>query len=188
MNSPIIIHKNSHVTKLILSYYHRSAHLITMSRFVISAKVKPSWRSEQMDFGSLDGAHNLPSSYKDVCSTKRTLMQLGFGSSISTPFATFTFFQLLTFQRDWLMPGKCVKEDMYSAKSWHRVHFLTEQFWSQWNTWMRKIKPALSFHKPKMTNLNLKVDHSHHQQIFHIRLVYLFYGKLSEACPLLICN
>ena len=29
-------------------------------------------------------------------------------------------------------PGKLVAEDLDARKSWHRVQFLAEQFWSRW--------------------------------------------------------
>ncbi|XP_055366070.1 uncharacterized protein LOC129604298 [Betta splendens] len=53
-------------------------------------------------------------------------------------------------------PGKFVKEDMYAAKRWRRVQYLTEQFWSRWKKeYLLNVSTRQKWHVPRR---NLKVD------------------------------
>lgn len=53
-------------------------------------------------------------------------------------------------------PGKFVKEDLYAAKRWRRVQYLTEQFWCRWKKeYLMNLVTRQKWHKPRR---NLKVD------------------------------
>nr|XP_020464125.1 uncharacterized protein LOC109964879 [Monopterus albus] len=53
-------------------------------------------------------------------------------------------------------PGKFVKEDIYAAKRWRRVQFLTEQFWSRWKKeYLLNVSTRQKWHVPRR---NLKVN------------------------------
>ncbi|XP_073718035.1 uncharacterized protein [Misgurnus anguillicaudatus] len=53
-------------------------------------------------------------------------------------------------------PGKFVKEDMYAAKRWRRVQFLTEQFWSRWKKeYLLNVSTRQKWHVPRR---NLQID------------------------------
>ena len=52
-------------------------------------------------------------------------------------------------------PGKFVKEDVYARRSWRRVQFLTDQFWSRWKReYLSNISQRQKWHTPK---INLQV-------------------------------
>lgn len=48
-------------------------------------------------------------------------------------------------------PGAFPKEDLYGAKRWHRVQFLTEQFWCRWRReYLHNIIARQRWHSPKI--------------------------------------
>ena len=52
-------------------------------------------------------------------------------------------------------PGTVLREDLYAAKRWRRVQFLTEQFWSRWKReYLLNIIARQRWHSPTR---NLKV-------------------------------
>lgn len=53
-------------------------------------------------------------------------------------------------------PGKFVREDLYAAKRWRRVQYLTEQFWGRWKReYLMNVSTRQKWHK---TRRNLKVN------------------------------
>lgn len=53
-------------------------------------------------------------------------------------------------------PGKFVKADIYAAKRWNRVQYLTEQFWSHWKKeYLLNISLRQKWHVP---HRNFKVN------------------------------
>lgn len=47
-------------------------------------------------------------------------------------------------------PGKFVTEDLYARKRWHRVQYLTEQFWSRWRKeYLTNITLRQRWHSPR---------------------------------------
>ena len=53
-------------------------------------------------------------------------------------------------------PGKFVKQDMYAAKRWRRVQYLTEQFWSRWKKeYLMESSTRQKWHVPRR---NVKVN------------------------------
>lgn len=53
-------------------------------------------------------------------------------------------------------PGKFVKADIYAAKRWNRVQYLTEQFWSHWKKeYLLNISLRQKWHVPRR---NFKVN------------------------------
>lgn len=53
-------------------------------------------------------------------------------------------------------PGNFVKEDLYAAKRWCRVQYLTEQFWSRWKKeYLLNLSLRQKWHAPRC---NVKVN------------------------------
>ncbi len=54
------------------------------------------------------------------------------------------------------LPGKFIREDVYTKKRWRRVQYLTEQFWSRWKKeYLHNIAARQCWHAPKR---NFQID------------------------------